>query len=290
MCGVSVVSPELRKIRQLDRPLAERARHSSGDCRSRNVTVLPTPPPAASPVTPPKKRGAEALRRLIESDGIRRLTVNQYKDHIRSLYDGPHGAVLNVASFLSLHEPLVGRMIRTGKFDVSRFKSVLDIGAGAGQILKHLLKFGPVDAEIVACDLSHQMLRRARKRIRSDRPRYVAADMTHLPFADASFDCVTCGWVIEHLPDPKPGLTEMSRVLKPGGSMFLLATEDTYSGAMTSRTWNCRTYNRAELRAACEESGLPWKDELWFTPLHRFFRMGGIFVEAKKIEPTTTQN
>ncbi|MEZ6057303.1 MAG: class I SAM-dependent methyltransferase [Planctomycetaceae bacterium] len=244
------------------------------------MTVSPTPP--LPPAPPQKKRGAESLRRLIESDGIRRLTVNQYKNHIRNLYDGPRGAVLTMASMLSLHEPLVGRMIRTGRFDVTKFQSVLDIGAGAGQILKHLLKFCPQDAQIVACDLSHQMLRRARKRIKSDRPAYVAADMTHLPFADDSFDCVTCGWVIEHLPDPVPGLTEMGRVLKPGGSLFLLATEDTYSGAMTSRTWKCRTYNRAELRSACEESGLPWHDELWFTPLHRFLRLGGIFIEARK--------
>lgn len=213
---------------------------------------------------------------------MRRLSERQYRTRIRDLYDGPAGAVLAVGSLLSLHEPLVGRMLRRRQFDVTRFHSILDVGSGAGQILGHLLKWTPVQTQIVACDLSHKMLRRARQRVKSARPWYIAADMTRLPFADASFDCVTCGWVIEHLADPRPGLTELGRVLNPGGSLLLLATEDTYSGAIVSRTWQCRTYNRKELQQACAEAGLPWHEQLWFTPIHKFFRMGGILVEAQK--------
>jgi len=218
----------------------------------------------------------------MEFQGIRRLSERQYRSRVRHLYDGPAGAVLAMSSLLSLHEPLVGRMLRRGRFDVTRFRSILDVGSGAGQILGHLLKVAPHQTQIVACDLSHKMLVRARQRVKSNRPFFVAADMTRLPFADASFDCVTCGWVIEHLPDPRPGLAEMGRVLRPGGSLLLLATEDTYSGMLTSHTWKCRTYNRHELRQACAEAGLPWHAQLWFSPIHRFFRMGGILVEAQK--------
>ena len=108
--------------------------------------------------------------------------------------------------------------------------------------------------------------------------------MLQMPFVDGAFDCVTCGWVIEHLPDPVPGLREVGRVLKPGGSALILTTEDTLSGALVSRTWKCRTYNREELQSACREAGLPWKEQLWFTRMHRFFKMGGILVEAMKPE------
>lgn len=218
----------------------------------------------------------------MEFQGIRRLTEGQYRSRVRDMYDGPAGAVLALGSLLSLHEPLVGRMLRRGSFDVTRFQSILDVGSGAGQILGHLLKAVPDDTRIVACDLSHNMLRRARQRVKSRRPFFVAADMTRLPFADESFDCVTCGWVIEHLADPTPGLKELGRVLKPGGSLLLLATEDTYSGAIVSRTWKCRTYNRDELKGACTAAGLPWHEQLWFTRVHKFFRMGGILVEAQK--------
>lgn len=206
----------------------------------------------------------------------------QYRNRVRKLYDGPAGAVLALASLVSLHEPLIGHLLRKGNFDVSARKSILDVGSGAGQILRHLLKLTPAEARLVAFDLSPSMLRRARQRLHSHRPLYVAADLMRMPFADESFDCITAGWVIEHLPDPKPGLAEMSRVLKPGGSALILATEDTISGAIVSHTWKCRTYNRSELRTACESVGLSWNRQLWFTPVHRFFRMGGILVEATK--------
>lgn len=233
---------------------------------------------------PPKKRSIprKSLRRFVEFKGIRRLSLLQYRDNVRQLYNGPAGAVLALGSMISLHQPLVGHIFRARKFDVSRFQSILDIGSGAGQILRHLLKEARPDARLVAFDLSPKMLRRARSRLKSRRLNYIAGDMMQLPFAEESFDCVTCGWVLEHLPDPRPGLQEIGRVLKPGGSALILATEDTFSGAVVSRTWKCRTYNRNELETTCEEVGLPWKEQIWFTRMHRFFKMGGILVEATK--------
>jgi ubiquinone/menaquinone biosynthesis C-methylase UbiE len=229
-----------------------------------------------------RNRTKRRIGRLVEFKGIRRLSLNRYRDNVRKLYDGPAGAVLALGSMISLHEPLVGRMFRMGKFDITSYRTILDVGSGAGQILRHLIKRAVPDARLIGFDLSAGMLRRARQRMKSDRPCYVAGDMMRMPFASGSFDCVTCGWVLEHLPDPRPGLLEVARVLKPGGSALILATEDTFSGAVVSRTWKCRTYNRAELRLACEESGLPWKEQLWFTRLHRFFKMGGILVSASK--------
>jgi ubiquinone/menaquinone biosynthesis C-methylase UbiE len=126
------------------------------------------------------------------------------------------------------------------------------------------------------------MLRRARNRLKSAVPSHVAADMCHLPFADNSFDCITCGYVLEHLPEARPGLAEIARVLRPGGRLMLLTTEDNFSGAWTSRFWYCRTYNRRELRHTCENLGLAWKKEIWFTRMHKLFKAGGICVEIQK--------
>ena len=53
------------------------------------------------------------------------------------------------------------------------------------------------------------MLRRARNRLKSQRPKFVACDLSQLPFADGSFDCITCGYVLEHLPNAETGLAEM---------------------------------------------------------------------------------
>lgn len=231
-----------------------------------------------------RRRHRELWRRVAEFRGIRELQFDSYRRHVRKLYDGPAGAVLIIGSKLSLHEPLVGRLFRRGRFDVRECRAILDIGAGAGQILGHLLRNAHPEAEIVGCDLSPQMLARARRRLRSNRPKLVAADMTQLPFPDGRFDCVTCGWAMEYLPDPTVGLREIARVLQPGGRLYLLATEDTFAGVMTSRTWRCRTFNRRELRQACESVGLRWVRELWLTRMHELLRLGGILVEIRKPE------
>jgi len=58
--------------------------------------------------------------------------------------------------------------------------------------------------------------------------RRICASLGSLPFADASFDLVTCNMVFEHLPDPRAILQEMSRVLAPGGTLMV----------HTPNTWN----------------------------------------------------
>ena len=126
------------------------------------------------------------------------------------------------------------------------------------------------------------MLARARQRLDSDRPTQVAADLTRLPYGDGVFDAVVCGWVLEHLPDPRPGLRELSRVLQPVGKLLLLATEDTLTGALCSRLWHCRTYNRLELGKACTECGLAVQRELWFSKLHARLHLGGIILDLRR--------
>ena len=229
------------------------------------------------------RKAGKVINRLLGHRLISHLSDEEYREEVRHVYDGPQGAILATCSFISLHTVLGERLLRERKFDLRGAKRILDVGSGAGQIARHLLKYADGDAQLTCFDLSHEMLRRARARLKSDRPRWVVADATHLPFADASFDCVTCGYVLEHVPDVRRGLAEISRVMKPGARMLLLATEDSFSGAWTSRLWCCRTYNRRELARVCEELGLRWVKELWFTRMHKMFRAGGICAEITKV-------
>jgi ubiquinone/menaquinone biosynthesis C-methylase UbiE len=231
----------------------------------------------------PRRRRREVLHRLIENDLIRRVSADEYRNKVKRVYGGPKGALLATCSMLSLHLPLGERIFRSRKFDLRGMRSMLDIGSGAGQIARHLLKYSDPGANVTCIDLSHQMLRRARHRLKSPDPDFVTADLTRLPFADGSFDCITCGYVLEHLPDPQPGLAEIARVLTKGGRMFLLTTEDSFSGAWTTRFWCCRTYNRKELISLCESVGLRCRQEIWFTKMHKAIRAGGICLEIEKV-------
>lgn len=230
----------------------------------------------------PERKQHTALKRFIESDFIRRVSDEEYRRKVRRVYAGPQGALLSTASMLSLHIPLGERLFRKRKFDLRGMRSILDVGSGAGQIAQHLLKYSDAHTEIYCTDLSQHMLERARVRLKSSRPRFVTADIVRLPFADNFFDGVTCGYVLEHLVDPRPGLAELSRVLRPGGRMLLLVTEDSFSGAWTSRLWCCRTHNRKEIMQICADVGIPCKQELWYTKMHAAMRAGGICLELQK--------
>jgi SAM-dependent methyltransferase len=227
---------------------------------------------------PPKS----ALVSALESKQPTKRSFADYRNFVRGHYDGLPGALTAVTGVITGHEALAGRLIRPGAFDVRGCKHILDAGCGNGRYSLYLLKTADPDATLTAFDLSEKMLARARARVANDRATYAVADLTKLPYADGAFDAAVCGWVLEHLPDPRPGLRELARVLRPGGKLLLMCTEDTFTGAWCSRLWHCRTYNRRELRAACEECGLTWGRELWFSPLHKRLRLGGIIVELKK--------
>lgn len=222
------------------------------------------------------------LNRLVENQDIHRSTHEEHRERVLKRYGGPQGALLAVASTVSGHIAAGDRLLRERMFDLRGMKSILDIGSGAGQLIRPILKYADPGVEVIGCDLSLNMLLRARTRLKDDRPDFTTADLAHLPFADESFDGITCGYVLEHLPDARVGLREMARVMRPGGRMLLLVTEDSFSGAFTSRIWCCRTHNRKELREMCHQIGLTWKKELWFSRWHQMFKAGGICVEIEK--------
>lgn len=213
-------------------------------------------------------------------------SFDSYRSFIQNHYDGLPGALTAVTGLLTGHEALAGRLIRPGAFDVRGCKRILDAACGNGRYSRFLLRHADADAVLTSFDLSPRMLERARNRLHSERVSHAVADLTRLPYADAAFDAIVCGWVLEHLPDPRLGLRELARVLQSGGKLLLLSTEDTPTGAMCSRLWHCRTYNRGELQRVCAECGLRWEREMWFSGMHRLLKLGGIIAELRR-EPAS---
>lgn len=232
--------------------------------------------------SPKKLPPGKVLARVLESRQPQRHSFTDYRRLIEKHYDGLAGKLTGFTGLVTGHETLAGRLIRPRAFDIRGCKRILDAGCGNGRYTRFLIRQADSDAFITGFDLSRHMLRRARRRLKNGRVSHVAADLTRLPYPDAFFDAVVCGWVLEHLPDPRPGLGQLARVLQPGGKMLLLVTEDTLTGSMCSRMWHCRTHNRQELRDICEELNLRWERSLWFTGLHAIFRLGGIIAELRR--------
>ncbi len=96
---------------------------------------------------------------------------------------------------------------------------VLDVPCGGGVALRGLRP--GQDVEYVAADISQTMLTRtldaARERGVEDQVVPRIADVSDLPFEDASFDLVVSFTGLHCFPDPARAVVEMMRVLKPGG-------------------------------------------------------------------------
>jgi SAM-dependent methyltransferase len=245
---------------------------------------LPAKPPKSHAARHPPGNGDRGPVRpkigtILESKEPQRRSLTEYRRFVREHYDGFPGALTTFTGMLTGHELLAGQLFRPGGFEVRGCKRILDAACGNGRYTRFLLKHADRDAVITAFDYSRRMLHRARKRLHTPRVHHVTADLIRLPFPDGYFDAIVCGWVLEHLLDPRPGLRELARVLAPGGKVLILTTEDTFNGAVCSRLWHCRTYNRTALRGQCRESGLDWHRELWFTRVHAFFHLGGIVAE-----------
>jgi ubiquinone/menaquinone biosynthesis C-methylase UbiE len=93
-------------------------------------------------------------------------------------------------------------------------REVLEVGCGTGLVLRAL---APLASRAVGVDLSPRMLARARERGLS----VVEGSATALPFADASFDIAVSFKTLPHVPDLARALSEMARVVRPGGTMFI---------------------------------------------------------------------
>jgi SAM-dependent methyltransferase len=153
-----------------------------------------------------------------------RLTGEQYRDSV---------------------ELFRSRFVANG-FDLGWFegKRCLDAGTGSGRYAVAMALHG---AEVIGCDISQTGLAVARERADAiPNLTFKQGSVLDLPFADASFDFVCCAGVLHHTPSIERGLDELTRVLRPGGKLFLLL----YGAG------GLRWKQVAALRPICAELGL----------------------------------
>ena len=101
---------------------------------------------------------------------------------------------------------------------------VLDLCCGTGDLALAFRKEAPIGAKITGSDFVPEMLARARAKAAAfgAAVTFVEADALALPFADASFDLVSCSFGFRNLANYERGLLEIFRVLKPGGVAAIL--------------------------------------------------------------------
>lgn len=138
-------------------------------------------------------------------------------DKIRQRYDRLAPWFDCLEGFL---EGLLFRRLRKKLWARADGEHILEVGVGTGKNFA----FYPADARMTAIDFSPNMLRQARrKQQRKDLAVHLdLMDVQSLAYADNCFDTVVASFVFCSVPQPRKGLKELYRVLKPGGQLLLL--------------------------------------------------------------------
>jgi demethylmenaquinone methyltransferase/2-methoxy-6-polyprenyl-1,4-benzoquinol methylase len=102
----------------------------------------------------------------------------------------------------------------------------LDVAGGTGDLARGMAKQVGERGLVVLSDINGAMLARGRDRLLDaglvQGLDFVQANAEKLPFADASFDCVTIGFGLRNVTDKPAALASMRRVLRPGGRLIVL--------------------------------------------------------------------
>lgn len=103
---------------------------------------------------------------------------------------------------------------------------VLDLCCGTGQMIHYACKKVGKSTEVIGLDFNQEMITVGYKRLNQNIKDYnyklLRGDVLDLPFEDNSFHCVTIAFGLRNIKDKDRALSEMYRVLKPGGKLVCL--------------------------------------------------------------------
>jgi ubiquinone/menaquinone biosynthesis C-methylase UbiE len=110
------------------------------------------------------------------------------------------------------------------RLELTQNSVVLDVGTGTGVFLPYLLNNIGENGRIVALDLAEEMLAKAIAKYPGENIKFLHADVMDIPVYEETFDSAVCYSSFPHFQDKCKALTEIKRVMKPGGRVFICHT------------------------------------------------------------------
>ena len=145
------------------------------------------------------------------------------KQHIGQLFDRIAGTYDGLNHLLSLN--IDRRWRRKAVKPMHSAENVLDVAIGTADLTIELLKQGKA-RQITGIDLSRQMMAIGEKKIAkhgySQHVHFDYGSAQQMPYSDEAFDAVTCAYGVRNFANMDEGLSEMHRVLRPGGELMIL--------------------------------------------------------------------
>lgn len=170
-----------------------------------------------------RKQDPSAAGRIVPVAALDHASIVEAYRRWAGIYDTAFGGISSKARLRAVS--LVNRLPG---------QDVLEVGVGTGLALPH---YNP-EKRITGIDLSKEMLRKARDRIRTGALTNVQAlhemDAEATSFADGSFDIAVGMFVASVVPNPRRLLAEMRRLVRPGGDILLV---NHFAAAKGPRWW-----------------------------------------------------
>ena len=151
-----------------------------------------------------------------DSFGRHRVTSDERKSRIRRVFEAvaPRYDLMNDLMSFGIHR-LWKRTLAKRCHDAGG--NAVDLAGGTGDVARLLAGHG---RSVVVCDPSLAMMNEGRRR--GDRLTWLAGEAEALPFADASIDLLTVSFGLRNATRLEAALTEIRRVLRPGGRFVCL--------------------------------------------------------------------
>jgi demethylmenaquinone methyltransferase/2-methoxy-6-polyprenyl-1,4-benzoquinol methylase len=153
-----------------------------------------------------------------------------------------------LAEVLSFGQNARWRRTMISKIDPRPGQRICDVASGTAGVAMQLARRAAV--HVVAVDLTEQMLRQGQRNVRDagldDRIWLVIGRAEQLPFGDAAFDGLAFTYLLRYVDDPQATLTELARVVRPGGRAASLEFYVPPSGLWHAGWW---LYTRTALPA-----------------------------------------
>ena len=120
-----------------------------------------------------------------------------------------------------LRKSFYGDEVRDAVLNAAKIQpndTVLDVGAGTGFLTEGAAK---IAQNVVALDFSEGMMGEARTKLGGRNVEFKIGNVEHIPLPDGSVDAVIGNMILHHCLNPEVAITDMARVLAPGGRLAL---------------------------------------------------------------------
>lgn len=121
------------------------------------------------------------------------------------------------------------------KGEISGYSDVLEVGFGEGYGTSLLSQ---ICGHIIGIDVDEKVIEYARKKYGTEKCEFILYDGNNIPFPDNSFDVVASLQVIEHIDDDAGFVSELHRVLKNGGKLYITTPNKTHRLKPGQKPWN----------------------------------------------------